>query len=458
MAIHTRLQKRKENGVYYCRVSVPIKLRAVIGKSEIHVSLKTTSALIARESVRLESLRIDRMLAEAGGKSDQINGLGAFLSPVACSPTAQPSISFMGLVERFVALPERAKLTDKGKLEYRVTFRLLAELFGGSTPINTITRVDCRRAQSVFMRLPANSTKRFPNSRVLDIIARAEKQKIPPMAPKTANSYLIRLSTLFKWAEQEGLISSNPAKGLLLPESEAQKDKRQPFTMAQLNSIFGDAIMRDNRERNADEYWIPMLALWTGARLNELCQLLINDIQVHDGIACISIAGGDGKRLKTASSKRIIPIHPQLISLGFLTYVERVKVSGAKNLFPALAMRSASDGFSKRFARYLAKTRCKTDKNCFHSFRHNFRDALREAGIEREVVQALGGWREPMSNVATETFTSADLLEVRLTNGTKVSVNTRSLENPLIELLFFQQQGAEAAQLHATLLALKHQS
>ncbi len=142
MAIHTRLQKRRENGIYYCRVSVPTKLRALIGKREIHVSLKTSNALIARQRVRLESLKIDRMLAEANGKIDQMNIMGAVFAPISyAAPIVPPSISFLGLIERFMALPERAKLTDKGKLEYRVTFRLLSELFGESAPINTITRV-----------------------------------------------------------------------------------------------------------------------------------------------------------------------------------------------------------------------------------------------------------------------------------------------------------------------------
>ncbi len=158
VAIHTRLQKRRESGVYYCRVCIPKKLRHIVGKSEIHISLRTASIRIARERVRLESMKIDRMLAEASGNILPISGLGAFLAPMSyATPITPPSISFLELVESFMAMPEKAKLTGKGKLEYCVTFRLLAELFGEKTPILSITRADllehqCMEAKGYYRK------------------------------------------------------------------------------------------------------------------------------------------------------------------------------------------------------------------------------------------------------------------------------------------------------------------
>ncbi len=103
-------------------------------------------------------MKIDRMLAEASGNILPISGLGAFLAPMSyATPITPPSISFLELVESFMAMPEKAKLTGKGKLEYCVTFRLLAELFGEKTPILSITRADllehqCMEAKGYYRK------------------------------------------------------------------------------------------------------------------------------------------------------------------------------------------------------------------------------------------------------------------------------------------------------------------
>jgi len=51
-----------------------------------------------------------------------------------------------------------------------------------------------------------------------------------------------------------------------------------------------------------------------------------------------------------------------------------------------------SDPFSKWFRRFIHKAKATRPKTCFHSFRHCFRDALREARIDHDVALALGGW------------------------------------------------------------------
>jgi integrase len=402
VSILPRLQKRKSNGVYYCRVVVPHKLQHIVGKHEIYTSLKTANLAEAKERLRIESYRIDQMLAKASGRSlGEIQPMSLPLAYATAMPDNSP-ITFNELVERFFSLPEKAKMTERSKLGYRVTFRILTELMGADTPIHTIRRVDCRRVQEVFAILPANSTKRFPGLSVVQIVEKAKKLKLEPMNPVSANTYIMRLSSMMGWAAREGLIASNPAQRLLLPETDAAKDKRLPFTIDELNSIFSHEKMLHHQRSNDAAFWIPMLSLWTGARLNELCQLNVSDIQTFGSIHCVAIVSDEERRLKTANSQRVIPLHPQLIELGFMEYVAAMRKAESIKLFTALkpgSKGSRSDKFSKDFARYLQKIEVKHAKNCFHSFRHNFRDALREAGTEREIVQALGGWKDKTGGV-----------------------------------------------------------
>jgi len=51
-----------------------------------------------------------------------------------------------------------------------------------------------------------------------------------------------------------------------------------------------------------------------------------------------------------------------------------------------------SHEFSRWFGRFLASCDASADRTCFHSFRHNFADALRRAKVDREIALALGGW------------------------------------------------------------------
>ena len=81
--------------------------------------------------------------------------------------------------------------------------------------------------------------------------------------------------------------------------------------------------------------------LYTGAHLNELCQLYVNNIKEIDKIWCIDInRNTNDKKLKNASSERVIPIHPKLIELGFLNFLKEQKKKNSQRLFSHLTLGS----------------------------------------------------------------------------------------------------------------------
>ncbi|KUM25970.1 hypothetical protein AU467_23535 [Mesorhizobium loti] len=128
--------------------------------------------------------------------------------------------------------------------------------------------------------------------------------------------------------------------------------------------------------------------------------MTLDDFEVQDGTDIILIRGsddGETKRVKTAAGHRFVPVHPELKRIGLLTFVtdQRAKHPADAALFPELPAGTTgyrSDPFSKFFARFLDKVGITDQKKVFHSFRHNYRDALREADISIEKVRALGGW------------------------------------------------------------------
>lgn len=245
----------------------------------------------------------------------------------------------------------------------------------------------------------------------------AKAQGIEPMSVANVNEYMNKLSTLFNWAVKEEIVLRNPAKGLKIANDMAPRDKRKPFSAQQLRRIFNAPLYRGcvNDENGyakqgtakprRSRFWIPLIALFSGMRLNEICQMDVADVQKIDGIWCFSVSakGVGDKHLKTMASERIVPLHPMLQQLGFLAYFSECRRSGQKKLWPELerdAFGLYSGRFSRWFARFLETCGADEARTCFHSFRHNFRDALRNGGIRTDIAMAVGGWTANSNAVA----------------------------------------------------------
>jgi len=141
----------------------------------------------------------------------------------------------------------------------------------------------------------------------------------------------------------------------------------------------------------------------TGARLNELCQLEINDIRQQDGIWVFDInSAGPEKQLKSKAAKRLIPVHPKLLDLGLLTFVEQLRRRGELRLFPELPVRrdGAGQSASLWFGRYRKSLGLyhQTPKKDFHSFRTTLINTLKQKRLPEPEIAALVGH-------ATETMT-----------------------------------------------------
>lgn len=322
------------------------------------------------------------------------------------------------LIADYLADPTR-KRTPGTLKTYQTVFRAMRELLGADTAVDTIHRTDCERIRSVIMRLPKNASQRFRGVSLEEAAGIADAENLERLGMSAVNNYLHNLSALFNWGVDSWRVTRNPAKGLALKDDRNERDLRSPFSTAQLRAIFsaplytgcvddeggygrpGPNVIRRGR------FWVPLIALWTGMRLGEVCQLRSNDITAYEGVPVILIddAGepgedeGDRKRIKTAAGKRFVPVHPELERIGLLSFAETMRGRGEHRLFPEIAPDSLgylSGTFSKWFndkRRFLGKIGVASPGVSFHSFRHNYRDALREAQIHLERVRALGGWK-----------------------------------------------------------------
>ena len=420
--------------IYHVRRRVPDALRTVIGRSELWRSLRTDSVQIALRRAHFAAAEIEVELEAARA------AIGILADPYATRSSSRPSgessLSLLAakVAERLAiegAVPEpaaqqianlktlgevydlytadpRHTWCERTRIAYRTTRKWVMEFFGEGIGINEITREQARGFVQLLTQVPRHADRKFPS---LTIVQAVEAAKQRPNAGvisiANVNAYLNKFSGVLNWAVAEGYLGKSPAKGLRLPDPVKKRDKRRPFSIDQLRRIFqsplytgcvddvyGYAKIGDARPRRA-RFWIPIIALFSGMRMNEICQLKVADIRVLDGVHCFVVIEDGDKRVKTAASERAIPIHQELIEIGLLAFVDEQRAVGHAYLFHELSLGPhgyRSTNFSKWFSRFLVNIGAAEPLTCFHSFRHCFRDALRECRADREVSLALGGW------------------------------------------------------------------
>ncbi len=331
--------------------------------------------------------------------------------PERVDPTTQVSVG--QVFDEFMNDPG-AKRTPKTVLAYQSVQRILLEFIDPNAPIADVDRSTCRQVLNMLRDLPANASKHFPGKPLSEVPSWSARRDLKPMSSANINKYMAKLSTILGWAEKEGYIEKNPGRGLRIADQVKAKDKRLPFSQDQLGRIFSAPIFTGcvDDERNyrssgknqprRSRFWIPIIAMFSGMRLNEICQLEWTDVQSIDGVWCFRVSdisvGVGTKRLKTQASTRVIPVHPRLVDLGFLRFRLIAQGSRDRTLFPEISLGSTgyrSDSFSKWFGRFLDSRPGTWERTCFHSFRHSFRDQLRENDAPHEVAMALGGWSAP---------------------------------------------------------------
>lgn len=209
----------------------------------------------------------------------------------------------------------------------------------------------------------------------------------------TVNNRLRKLSAFMNWCKANGYVTDNPLAGLKVMTGSA-KEARLSFEQHDLTAVLNLNSLKIEARKHPWRYWLPLLGRFTGARLEELCQLHVADFITLQGIECIRIDDShESQKLKNSSSRRTLPIHPVLIHLGLLDYVQIQRIQNSDRLFPELEPVRGKLGHaaSKWFSRYRIKMGITDPKKTFHSFRHTMIDDLRDAGVQDSLIKRIAG-------------------------------------------------------------------
>ncbi|WP_457363574.1 tyrosine-type recombinase/integrase [Pseudomonas sp. TE3610] len=297
----------------------------------------------------------------------------------------------MEVVDEHIAAQQREGVSKKALDDKRAVALLLTRVVGDKA-INAVTRKDAHQFRETSLKLPPRLYQ-LPEMPLEEIIAKAKTT----ISVTTFNNYVKNLTTFFSYAVREGYCARNPFDGMRVKQRRKVSEERSIFTSGDLARLFtSDSYALKNSPR-PHQYWLPLMGLYTGARLNELCQLYLDDIVVVNGIDCIHIrATREDQKLKTISSERLVPIHSQLTALGFNEYVSQQRALGGARLFPELSLHKKhgySAVASKWFARLRERLGFKGEgvQKDFHSFRHTFADHLKQKGVAESLVGGILG-------------------------------------------------------------------
>lgn len=227
------------------------------------------------------------------------------------------------------------------------------------------------------------------------------------------------IKAFLRWAARDGCIKDGERLANILPSKRRGKGKASAnryasFTLSELKRMFEGTEYQSQVGMTPAQFWIPLIGLYTGARINEISQLDLADLVTRENIRCFHITDTmdadeqDGeieqvdndplagrKTLKSEAAKRHIPIHPILIEIGLDRYVAQLRADGKTRLFPDLSWESKS-GFGRLPSRHFREftQRCgvyKERKKVFHSFRSTLNETLQERGMDLEKRNRLSG-------------------------------------------------------------------
>jgi len=360
------------------------------------------------ESARILAAQLGGQYHETDPKDPWFTGIAAVDLPpipgdeVKVAPTCP---TFGSVAKQFFDFKSKNDWAAKTAADVKRVVALATELIGTDKSMALIDIEDVKRVRDALASVPPNYMKMSAHKGVNVQQAIAANVSGASLSVKTQDKYFTMFKQVLIWAANEGYLDKVPGANVKVAglKKIVPGEQRDPYSPDQLVKIIKSPLYTGHKSEDCrykpgklfirDGYfWTPLIALFSGMRLGEILQLQKADVKFENDIWFFDVCKGEGKSLKTASSKRRVPIHRTLLDLGLLDYVQSGAQSG--RIFPEI--KKGADGyhshhFSKWWGRFAGHVGFKSPRTAFHSFRHNFLDALRAAETPEYINKALAG-------------------------------------------------------------------
>lgn len=275
-------------------------------------------------------------------------------------------------------------------------------------PIAEVRSTDLYKFINTVSQLPADWGRKYrrrdPDKPLPDIIE--ENPDAPKIASSTVKSYIISMRMFFDWAETNAYIWRSPARRLKRKTLKTSKEERDELSHDDLVRIFENSPLYVGCENDIHvgtpgsyrvfdhRFWFPLVGLFSGLRINEICILSPNEVRELEGVLCFDLRKRDTVAAKTVFARRIVPVHPELIRIGFAEYVEERRQNRDNTLWPEL-VKPKSITITMKMSNFWYHHREQiglSEKNKpFYSIRHTFITGLYRQETKAEVIAELAG-------------------------------------------------------------------
>ena len=319
----------------------------------------------------------------------------SFTKP-AQTPPAPPqarSVALGTAIEDFMA-EHSPQWSDQMAARARAFLSVLVEYFGPDRPLGQITRQDATEIKKVVQALPVNRNTK-PETKDLKLLHAIAVTGVRKVSVETVNNHMAMFYRFWDWAERHGHAPQKLFDGMKVSKAKKPAEGRKPYSKQQAKQLYAALTGNASGLVKKDDYkWGALLGLYTGARLREIAQLDVADIRQEGGIWYLDINGdGPNKSLKTPAAKRRVPVHSDLMRLGFLDWVA-AKPKGQR-LFLSFTY-NAKEGYGRNLGRwfntvFLPGLGMKESGLVFHSLRHTMVTRLAQAGVPEPLFQEIVG-------------------------------------------------------------------
>lgn len=295
---------------------------------------------------------------------------------------------------------------------------------------------DIKKVNKLIYLVPKKWKERNPNKRLLDVLLPENDDSDKAISATSITKYLTIFQEFLKFCRIQKLIDADMCDILVKPKINKHKNVWLPFDSDDLKKIFNPkTYFRRTRDGDNHKYWLPLISLYSGCRLNEACQLRVCDFFTEKGIDYFSIKDdGEKQSVKTFLSTRRVPIHPVLKQLGLLEQVKFAKKQHQDRVFFSLSYsvkNHYASSMSNAFRYYLdTKLGMKDPRKVFHSFRHTVRTKFINCGVSEEDVNLICGWDG--KGAGSQNYLHRDMVDIK-----KLYKAVCKLKYPEVERMLF---------------------
>ena len=318
-------------------------------------------------------------------------------------------------VDLFLKQFEQKKISATNKLDTTHTMTLFLGVVADK-PLTSVGAEDLDVFLDAINHWPPNATKKkaFKNLSPSEIVAKAKQLGGETLAYRTQEKHLDRLRVFFNWAVKRQEMSFNPASDLhVLSRAQEDAPSRRAFTAKELSIIFDKERRAKFCAKTPDHWWLPLLMLYTGARVNELATLRLQDVEAINSVWGCHIT----QQIKNTQSRRFIPLHPVMLEAGFVDYRNHVAAMFGEDgpLFPGMrkdAGDSVGDWFNRTYLRGPKQCNIQDASVVFQCFRHTLATRLDRLNMSEGRIAAITGHKSKMS-VLRQHYIAAQTLHER---------------------------------------------